>query len=136
MHKILSTPSTAAFSQPGLSTRHGHSRHLSTPTVGRLGTSIADRSRAETVVGGGRHALQHQQLKDKGKGKEREKVEEVKDARVRGELERLEEESKAARREWRVWKSVVGGIVAGSGVDWAGDPKLLEVVLDAEDEMG
>ena len=78
MHKILSTPSTAAFSQPGLSTRHGHSRHLSSPAVGRLGTSIADRSRAETVVGGGRHVLQHQQLKDKGKGKEREKVEEVK----------------------------------------------------------
>ena len=64
-----------------------------------------------------------------------EKVEEVRDARVRAELEGLEGQVRKARREWRVWKSVVAGVVAGSGVDWAGDPELLEVVMDEEDEM-
>lgn len=64
-----------------------------------------------------------------------EDVSEVRDARVRGQLERLDGEVQSARREWRVWKSVVGGIVAGSGVDWAGDARLLEVVMDEEDEM-
>ena len=64
-----------------------------------------------------------------------EKVEEVRDARVRGQLEQLEDEVQQVRREWRVWKSLVGGIVAGSGVDWAGDERLLEVVMDEEDEM-
>jgi ABC-type phosphate transport system auxiliary subunit len=65
-----------------------------------------------------------------------EKIEEVMDARLRKQLQTLEEECLRARREWRVLKSVVVGIVAGSGVDWATDPKLLEVVLDEEDELG
>jgi hypothetical protein len=64
-----------------------------------------------------------------------DKVEDIADARVRSELEKLEEEVRRARKEWRVWKSVVGGVVAGSGVDWAGDEELLEVVMDDEDEM-
>jgi hypothetical protein len=65
-----------------------------------------------------------------------ERVEEVRDARVRGQLEKLEEDVKRARREWRVMKSVAGGIVAGSGVDWANNPVLLDVVMDDEDELG
>lgn len=65
-----------------------------------------------------------------------EKVEEVEDARLRKQLEKLEDEVKKARIEWRVMKSLVAGIVAGSGVDWASDPKLLSLVLDEEDELG
>lgn len=65
-----------------------------------------------------------------------EKVEEVEDARLRTQLEKLEEEVRKARIEWRTMKSMVAGIVAGSGVDWADDPKLLSLVLDEEDELG
>ncbi|TLD37331.1 putative beta-glucosidase I [Venturia nashicola] len=65
-----------------------------------------------------------------------EKVEEIEDARLRKQLERLEEEVKKARIEWRTMKSLVAGIVAGSGVNWADDPKLLSLVLDEEDELG
>lgn len=64
-----------------------------------------------------------------------EKVEEVEDARLRKQLEKLEEDVKKARVEWRTMKSLVAGIVAGSGVDWADDPKLLGLVLDEEDEL-
>ena len=64
-----------------------------------------------------------------------EKVEEVRDARMRSQLEKLEGDVSNARKEWRIWKSVVGGIIAGSGVDWAADTKLLEVVMDEEDEI-
>ncbi len=49
--------------------------------------------------------------------------------------EKLEGDVSNARKEWRIWKSVVGGIIAGSGVDWAADAKLLEVVMDEEDEI-
>ena len=40
--------------------------------------------------------------------------------------------TKVAKGRWRMMKSVVAAIVAGSGVDWASDPNLLEIVLDAE----
>ena len=41
--------------------------------------------------------------------------------------------TKVAKGRWRMMKSVVAAVVAGSGVDWASDPHLLEAVLDAED---
>jgi Centromere protein H (CENP-H) len=50
--------------------------------------------------------------------------------------ERIEEEEKAVRKaksEWRVMKGLVSGIVVGSGVDWAADPRLVEIV--AEDDQ-
>jgi hypothetical protein len=65
-----------------------------------------------------------------------EKVEEVEDARWRKQLEKLEDDVKKARTEWRVMKSLVAGVVAGSGVDWVKYPKLLGLVLDEEDELG
>lgn len=43
--------------------------------------------------------------------------------RVRGE-----------RRKWRVVKGAASGIVAGSGVDWAADETLRDMVLDPEDD--
>lgn len=65
-----------------------------------------------------------------------EKVEEVQDTRLRKQLERLEDEVKKAKTDWRVMKSLVAGVVAGSGVDWASDSKLLSLVMDEEDELG
>ncbi|KAF4472561.1 hypothetical protein FALBO_543 [Fusarium albosuccineum] len=50
------------------------------------------------------------------------------------EQERLEAEVKASKQRWRVMKGVAGGIVAGSGIDWARDEKLRDVVLDPETE--
>jgi hypothetical protein len=64
-----------------------------------------------------------------------EKVEEVHDARLRAQLEKLDEEIRKTRREWRVLKSLTASVIAGSGVDWARDPKLLELVMDEEDEL-
>jgi hypothetical protein len=64
-----------------------------------------------------------------------EKVEEVQDARMRAQLQKLDEEIRKTRREWRVMKSLAASVVAGSGVDWAKNPHLLELVMDEEDEM-
>jgi hypothetical protein len=65
-----------------------------------------------------------------------ESTEAIEDAAMREKLEALDKQLGAARREWRTVKSLVAGIVVGSGVDWAGDPKLLELVIDDEDEIG
>ena len=58
----------------------------------------------------------------------------VEEGEMRGEIEEEREREGEARRRWRVMKSVVRGVVVGSGVDWAGDEKLTGLVLDEEDE--
>ncbi|KAI6783733.1 uncharacterized protein J7T54_001609 [Emericellopsis cladophorae] len=42
---------------------------------------------------------------------------------------------KESRQRWRMIKGVTAGVVAGSGVDWARDEALGELVLDPEDNM-
>lgn len=52
------------------------------------------------------------------------------DEETQAEIARLEAALKLSRQRWRVIKGVASGVVAGSGVDWARDPRLREVVLD------
>ena len=49
--------------------------------------------------------------------------------RLRAELDRLDGEVRAGRRRWRGLKGTASAGVAGSGVDWAVDPELRELVL-------
>ncbi|PHH92428.1 hypothetical protein CDD83_7384 [Cordyceps sp. RAO-2017] len=53
---------------------------------------------------------------------------------ARRAVARLEEEIVSRRRRWRVIKGVASGIVAGSGIDWARDEDLCDIVLDPETE--
>ena len=49
-------------------------------------------------------------------------------------LEETRKEAATAVRQWRIMKSVVSAVIAGSGVDWSRDSHLRDLVLDAEDE--
>lgn len=60
--------------------------------------------------------------------------EDIEDPKARGELDDLERSAKASMARWRIMKGTASGTIAGSGVDWARDPKLLEIVLDREGE--
>ncbi|KAK5015755.1 centromere protein H (CENP-H)-domain-containing protein [Cryomyces antarcticus] len=60
-------------------------------------------------------------------------TEDVQDARVRTQLQTLDSELKTARNRWRVMKGVVSGVIVGSGVDWARDEGLRELVMDDEE---
>lgn len=53
---------------------------------------------------------------------------------VQREMDKLTREVKSSRQRWKVMKGVASGIIAGSGVDWAGDEDLRNIVLDPEDE--
>ncbi|KAI1360919.1 centromere protein H (CENP-H)-domain-containing protein [Xylaria arbuscula] len=46
------------------------------------------------------------------------------------EIVELEAEVKSSRQRWQVLKDTASAIVAGSGVDWASDAGLREMVLD------
>lgn len=63
-------------------------------------------------------------------------VKDVDDASIRGQLQDLDAQIRSARRDWRIMKSVVSGVIAGSGINWATDEKLRDLVLDDEDEIG
>ncbi|PNY23360.1 Uncharacterized protein TCAP_06692 [Tolypocladium capitatum] len=54
--------------------------------------------------------------------------------RTGSEVARLEGEVKVSRQRWRVMKGVASGVVSGSGVDWARDDELRDIVLDPESE--
>ena len=57
-----------------------------------------------------------------------------KDARFGAQLEELRQDAATARQRWRMMKSVVGALVAGSGIDWARDDNLRDLVVDEENE--
>ena len=59
----------------------------------------------------------------------------TKNPRFGAQLDELRHDAATARRRWRIMKSVVAAVVAGSGVDWAGDATLQDLVLDEEDEV-
>ncbi|KKF95169.1 Centromere protein H (CENP-H) [Ceratocystis platani] len=49
------------------------------------------------------------------------------------ELDQLKTDFKISRQKWLVMKGTASAVVAGSGIDWARDPELMEIVLDPED---
>ena len=58
----------------------------------------------------------------------------TKDEGFSTQLYRLREDTATARQRWRIMKSVVAAVIAGSGVDWARDDSLRDLVLDEEKE--
>jgi hypothetical protein len=57
------------------------------------------------------------------------------DPLVQEEIEKLERAVKTSGQRWRVIKGVASGVVVGSGINWARDDALCEIVLDPEDEV-
>ena len=63
-------------------------------------------------------------------------TDDIQDLKLKGRIEVLQQELKVARSRWRTMKSIIGAIVAGSGVDWARDVRLRELVADNEENSG
>ncbi|CAD6570622.1 MAG: hypothetical protein ASARMPREDX12_003774 [Alectoria sarmentosa] len=58
----------------------------------------------------------------------------TKDLRFSAQLDGLRNDAGTVMQRWRIMKSVVAAVIAGSGVDWARDDALRDLVLDEEDE--
>ena len=56
------------------------------------------------------------------------------DPETQSEIESLKEDLRSSRLKRRILKSVVSAMVAGSGLNWAEDERLRELVLDNEEE--
>lgn len=57
----------------------------------------------------------------------------IHDGELRSQLEELSVDVKESRRRYRIMKSLLAAVVANSGVDWARNDQLRELVLDAEE---
>ncbi|KAF2205977.1 hypothetical protein GQ43DRAFT_384722 [Delitschia confertaspora ATCC 74209] len=58
----------------------------------------------------------------------------IEDPQLRKEVEDAEKEVKTARRTAKLLKGVISGMIVGSGVNWADDVVLRELVMDDEDD--
>ena len=56
------------------------------------------------------------------------------DPRLSMQIEQVRADTNIAKKRWRIMKSVVAAVIAGSGVDWAHSDTLRELVLDSEDD--
>ncbi|TEA15997.1 hypothetical protein C8034_v001035 [Colletotrichum sidae] len=65
---------------------------------------------------------------------EKRKAGETDDPAVQMETARLRGGLKASRQRWKVMKGTASAVVAGSGVDWARDESLRDIVLDPEED--
>jgi len=54
----------------------------------------------------------------------------IAEPKARRQLAELEAAMKLSRQRWRIMKGTASATIAGSGIDWARDPKLLAIVLD------
>ena len=57
----------------------------------------------------------------------------IDDPELRNTLDELQDNVKEAKRRWRIMKSLLSAVIAGSGVDWARNESLRDLVLDDRD---
>jgi hypothetical protein len=62
--------------------------------------------------------------------------EDIHDPKARRQLDELEAEMRISRQRFRIMKGTASATIAGSGIDWARDPKLSEIVLDDDEDDG
>ena len=55
---------------------------------------------------------------------------EINDTSVKLQLQQVETERRASQAKWDVIKSVAAAAIVASGIDWARDDKLRDLVLD------
>lgn len=58
----------------------------------------------------------------------------IQEPKIRDRLEKLEAEVRKSRRDWRIIKSILSSVIVGSGIEWAKDVGLRELVMDDEDD--
>jgi Centromere protein H (CENP-H) len=65
-----------------------------------------------------------------------QRKEDIDDPKARQQLDELEADIRISRQRYRIMKGTASATIAGSGIDWARDPKLSEIVLDDDGDDG
>jgi small-conductance mechanosensitive channel len=60
-------------------------------------------------------------------------TEDIEDVRLREQVKSVERDVKESRRRMQTLKGILSAMIVGSGVNWAADQDLQELVMDDED---
>ena len=63
-----------------------------------------------------------------------QKLEDIENPELRDQVKAAEKEVKELRRKTKSLKGLVSGTIVGSGINWADDEVLCELVLDEEED--
>lgn len=58
----------------------------------------------------------------------------IEDPRLQEQISSAEKELKESRRRMKTLKGILSAMIVGSGINWAADEKLTELVMDDEDD--
>lgn len=61
-------------------------------------------------------------------------TEDIENPRLRDQVKAVEKEVKELRRKAKILKGLVSGTIVGSGINWADDEVLCELVMDDEED--
>lgn len=61
-------------------------------------------------------------------------AEDIEDPKLREQIRIVDKELKESRRRMKTLKGILSAMIVGSGINWAADEDLTELVLDDEDD--
>ena len=61
-------------------------------------------------------------------------AQDIEDAQLRNQVEAVEKQLKESRRRVKTLRGVLSGMIVGSGINWAADEGLTELVMDDEED--
>jgi hypothetical protein len=67
-------------------------------------------------------------------GMKSQSAKDIEDPHLRSQIDAVEKELKESRRRTKTLKGILSAMIVGSGINWAADEALCELVMDDEDE--
>jgi hypothetical protein len=61
-------------------------------------------------------------------------VKDIEDPKLRAQVDAVEKSLKESRRRKKTVKGILSAMIVGSGINWAADESLTELVMDEEDD--
>ena len=61
-------------------------------------------------------------------------ADDIDDQRLREQIKTVEKELKDSRRRMKTLKGILSAMIVGSGINWAADEELRELVMDDEED--
>jgi hypothetical protein len=61
-------------------------------------------------------------------------VQDIEDPQLRHQVDTVDKELKDSRRRVKTLKGILSAMIVGSGIDWAADESLTELVMDDEED--